>query len=242
MLINNCSDRLLTDIVPNHVYLRGTGKIVSVVVFFFTNKVVARASHACRINAGSNKDYLFSSRFESIEICFRLSAHSSECCSFTASDYGDGKRHLLHPPGQGSEPAGTPTSPPSTTSSCSLSTGQRCWSHSFRSNSHSQNHLWLTKKCFGSRALPLGAERLLLLRVYLSLSDLIMYPWWAQTVAEEGVKTLQRTIMELVRSNAASTQAPFKIENATTAIRCEVTRSDKLSLPLAGWQESSALF
>lgn len=118
MLINNCSDRLLTDIVPNRVYLQGTGKIVSVVIFFFTNKVVARASHACRINAGSNKDYLFSSCFESIEICFRLYAHSSECCSFMASDYGDGKRHPLHPPGQGSEPAGTPTSPPSTTSSC----------------------------------------------------------------------------------------------------------------------------
>lgn len=170
MLINNCSDRLLTDIVPNRVYLRGTGKIVSVVIFYFTNKVVARASHACRINAGSNKDYLFSSWFESIEICFRLSAHSSEWCSFTASDYGDGKRHLLHPPGQGSEPAGTPTSPPSTTNSCSLSTGQRCWSHSFRSNSHSQNHLWLTKKCFGSReiASPKGLFKFIRLN-YVSL-------------------------------------------------------------------------
>lgn len=92
MLINSFGDRLLRDIVPNCIYLRGTGKIVSVVIFFFTNKVVARTSHACRINARSNKGYLFSSCFESIEIRFRLPAHGSGRCCFLASDYGYGKR------------------------------------------------------------------------------------------------------------------------------------------------------
>lgn len=92
MLINSFGDRLLRDIVPNCNYPRGKGKIVSVVIFFFANEVVARTSHACRINAGSNKGYLFSSCLESIEIRFRLPAHGSGRFCFLPSDYGYGKR------------------------------------------------------------------------------------------------------------------------------------------------------
>lgn len=50
-----------------------------------TNKVEVKASHAFRINTGSNKDYLFSSCSELIGICFRLPAHTSGCCCFLLS-------------------------------------------------------------------------------------------------------------------------------------------------------------
>lgn len=113
--------------MPNCIYLQGRGKIVSVVIFFFTNKVVARASHACRINLGSNKDYLFSSCFESIEICFRLPAHGSACRCFLLSwlpimDTGKGKTptatFLSRAPRHCQKPAETSADPPGTAGSC----------------------------------------------------------------------------------------------------------------------------
>lgn len=180
MPINSFSDSLSRDIVPNRAYLRSTGKIVSVVIFFFANKVVAKASHACRINARCNGDYLFSSCFESIEICFSLPAQGSGCHCFLASDSGEGKRKDTYC--DVTLPAGLPAGATSRqnarralrAAACGRSTGQQVPSPSSRSNSHSQNHWWLTK-CFESRPLPLGAETLLLLRVYLSLSKLCIH-------------------------------------------------------------------
>lgn len=167
--------------MPNCIYLRGTGKIVSVVIFFFTNKVVARTSHACRINARSNKGYLFSSCFESIEIRFRLPAHGSGRCCFLASDYGYGKRKDTYcDPAQHGSRAELQASrsliqalQALQAAACSHSPGQRFSSCSSRSNSRSQTHLWLTK-FFKGRPLRLGAETVLLLRVYLSSSNLII--------------------------------------------------------------------
>lgn len=54
------------------------------------------------------------------------------------------------------------------------------------------------------------AEILLPLGVYLGLSNLIMFPCWAQAMPEEGVKTLPSTTTELVKSNTASSRAPVK--------------------------------
>lgn len=96
MLINNFSDRLLRDITPNCIYLWGKGKIVSVVIFFFTNKAVARASHACRIIVGSNTDYLFTSCFESAEICFLPTGRGAVVSCFPGFPLwtGEKERHL----------------------------------------------------------------------------------------------------------------------------------------------------
>ena len=174
--------------MPNCVYLRGTGKTVSVVIFFFTNKAVARASHACRINAGSNEDYLVSSCFESIEILFRRPARGSgcRCFLFPTMDTGEGRapaatpalqasRHLRQPSELSrQQPAAAPWA-----SNSQVAAPRATTTH--------KTTLWLTK-CLESGPLPLGAVTLLLLRAYPSSSNSIMYPWWAQATPEEGVK------------------------------------------------------
>lgn len=124
MLINSFGDRLLRDIVPNCIYLRGTGKIVSVVIFFFTNKVVARTSHACRINARSNKGYLFSSSLSLLRFAsdFLPTGLDAVVSWLLIMDTGKGKTPtatlLSTAPGQSYKPAEASTSPPSTPGSC----------------------------------------------------------------------------------------------------------------------------
>lgn len=179
--------------MPNCIYLQGRGKIVSVVFFFFTNKVVARASHACRINLGSNKDYLFSSCFDSIEICFRLPARVSACRCFLLSwlpimDTGKGKTptatFLSRAPRHCQKPAETSADPPGTAGSCLRPLhGSAILQPQLRvSSAHKTTCGWQNGS--KSRPSPPGAEILLLL----SLSNLIMYPWWARAIPEEGVK------------------------------------------------------
>lgn len=221
MLINNFSDSLLRDIVPNCFYLRGTGKIVSVVIFFFTNKVVARASHTCRINVGSNKDYLFSSCFESIEICFRLPAHGSGCRCFLLSwlpimDTGKGKTPtatlLSRAPRQCYKPAETSANPPSSTGSCGLPLplpGPVILKPQLQEQQPFTKPL-VADKMFQEQTLapgssnsasPKGLSKFIQLN-YVSLVGI--------GNTSRGSRRLQRTITEFVRSNVASTQAPFK--------------------------------
>lgn len=201
MLTRNLSGILLRDIVPNCVYLWGTGKS-SCGHFYFTNKVVARASHTYGINVGSNKDYLFSCCFESIEIRLRLPAHGAGCCCFLLSwllimDTGKeetptvtlssaGLHNTLtrqqHPQPALPAPQQLPTATPRV--------------------SEPPNHLWLTKR-FKSRDTPSpkGLSKFIQLN-YVSLLG--------TGNARRGSTTLPSTIPELVKSNTASSRGPVR--------------------------------
>lgn len=237
MLTNNFSDSLFRDIVPNCIYLQGTGKIVSVVIFFFTNKVVARVSHACRINAGSNTDYLFSSCFESIEICFRLPAHGSGCRCFLLSwllimNTGKGKTPtvtlLRRAPWQCYKQAETSANPPSTTGSCLpplLLHGSAILKPQLQEQQPFTKPL-VADKTFQEQTLAPGSRDIASPKGLSKFTQLNYVSLAGIGNTRRGSKTLQRRIMELVRSNAASMQAPFKDG------KCH--QFDQLGLPLAG--------
>lgn len=152
------------------VFISGAQGEVPVVIFFFTNKLVAGTSHACGIKVGSNKDYLFSCCFESIEICFRLPAHRPGCCCFLLSwllitDTGNKETSTVTLLSRAPQllPASSNLSQPSQHSSS-------CLQPPHGPESHQTTCGWQNVST---------AEISLPLRIYLSLSNFIMIPCWA---------------------------------------------------------------